>query len=311
MTDCLKIVKSADGTVNSKMHNAGVRVLNLLKLLVQNDISINNIMQNMGKSFDDIEAPETILKYLTTLEFSGFEIKKINKKYSLCNSPERILCTEEETKLIEILSRAFKDSCLESERADFNEFLKRLSKIIKTKNSFDYKKIMTDELCDFRHKNSEIAQYYQNYVDLTQKLKIWYRRKIYTVEAKNVEIENDKIYLNVYCFVQMSMMKFLTEDIEKIEILPTKTGSINITDSVVFEVYDRLADNYRLRDCEKIQTFDEHKKVIVNSGEDKELLLKRLMKYGKNCKIISPKSFQTEFIEKIQRIKEKAAGIKK
>lgn len=293
------------GLINSKMHNAGVRVLTLLKLLVESDISIKDIMQNTRKNFDDIEAPETILKYLATLEFSGFKIKKINKKYSLCNSPVSFNLNEKELNLLTVICNAFKNSCLESERNDFDDFFIRLNKIVK--QDFDYEFLQEKEETVLSQK----AQTYQDYIDLAQKLKIKYQGIEYTVEAKSVEIENEKIYLNIYCFAKMSMMKFLTDEIENIEILPLKINNINITDSVVFEVYDRLIGNYKLRDCEKIQTFDEHKKVIVNSGEDKELLLKRLMKYGKNCKIISPKSFQTEFIEKIQRIKEKAAGIKK
>lgn len=291
--------------INSKMHNAGVRVLTLLKLLVENDISVKDIMKNTRKNFDDIEAPETILKYLATLEFSGFDIKKINKKYSLCNSPAGLDLSEKELDLLKVICNAFQDSCLESERKDFNDFFARLNKIIK--QNFDYKILQKDKEAVLSQK----AQTYQDYIDLAQKLKIKYQGCEYSVEAKSVEIENKKIYLNVYCFAKMSMMKFLTDEIENIEILPSKANNINITDSVVFEVYDRLIGNYRLRYCEKIQTFDNSKKVIVNSGEDKELLLKRLMKYGKNCKIISPKSFQTEFIEKIQRIKEKATGIKK
>ena len=107
----------------------------------------------------------------------------------------------------------------------------------------------------------------------------------------------------------MSMMRFLTDDIEMIEVLPLKVNNITITNSVVFEVYGGLVGNYRLRDCEKVQSFSDSVKVIVNSGEDKDLLLKRLMKYGENCKIISPKSFQMEFKQKIHKMKE--IGIKR
>ncbi|MGN0004929.1 MAG: hypothetical protein ACI37Z_02975 [Candidatus Gastranaerophilaceae bacterium] len=299
----MKSVSVNSGNINSKMHNAGVRVLTLLKLLIENDISIKDIMKNTRQNFDDIEAPETILKYLSTIEFSGFDIKKINKKYSLCNSPSRLDFSAEERHLLEIIYKSFKDYCLESERKDFDEIFAKLNKFVtpflECKNLYDNEK---DVL-------SQKAQYYQNYVDLAQKLKIKYLGFQYSVEAKSVEIENGKIYLNVYCFSKMSMMRFLTDDIEMIEVLPLKVNNITITNSVVFEVYGGLVGNYRLRDCEKVQSFSDSVKVIVNSGEDKDLLLKRLMKYGENCKIISPKSFQMDFIQKIHKMKE--TGIKR
>ena len=306
-----KTKKANTDSSNSKMHNAGVRVLNLLKLLVQNDISINNIMQNMRETFDDIEAPETILKYLATLEFSGFKIKKVNKKYSLCNSPTIINFSEDDFKLMEKMYRAFDNSCLSSEKQEFKAFFEFLKKSVneKDKPKITFSDNTQDELAESKLSNK--AQKYQEYVDLAQKLKLSYKGKIYTVEAKSVEIENGKTYLNVYCFVKMSIMKLLVDDIEKLEILPTKSNSMNITDSVVFEVYDNLAGNYRLRDYERIQSFSDNVKIIVNSGEDKELLLKRLMKYGENCKIISPKSFQNEFLHRLEKMKKKIQVIKK
>ena len=39
--------------INSKMHNAGVRVLTLLKILVENDISVKDIMKNTRKEINN------------------------------------------------------------------------------------------------------------------------------------------------------------------------------------------------------------------------------------------------------------------
>ena len=105
-------------------------------------------------------------------------------------------------------------------------------------------------------------------------------------------------------------MKILTDNLQKIEILPVKVKSSGITETVVFEVYDGLAFNYRLRDCERIQTFSDNKKVIINCGEDRKQLIRRLLKYGENCKVLLPKTFQAEFLKSLTVIADKLNGVK-
>ena len=40
--------------------------------------------------------------------------------------------------------------------------------------------------------------------------------------------------------------------------------------------------------------------IIINRKEDRVLLLKRLMRYGGNCEVISPKSFKEEMKQLIE-----------
>lgn len=294
-----------------KKHDSCIRVLEFLKILFEKDIDIKDLKQKDRVSLKNIEAPETFLKYISTLYLSGLNIKKIDKKYSLCSYLSEIELDKDEIELFAEIYKCFNHCCVETMRKDFDEIAKIIINYLKEPSKTVFiNKIET--LKEKRNNNiSEKALRFQNYVDLGQKLKIEYNGETIIIEPKNVEIENQKIYLIVYNSYSASNMKLLTDNIENIELLPIKNSTINMTLTVAFEVYDRLAVNYRLRENEKIQTFSDGYKLIINYGEDKKELIKRLMKYGENCKIISPKPFQEEFLKELTIIEEKLQGVLK
>lgn len=78
-------------------------------------------------------------------------------------------------------------------------------------------------------------------------------------------------------------------------------SSCSMFSSVTFRLKDRLAKGYRLRDDEKLlQTKSDGSIIILNQKEDRVLLLKRLMRYGENCEVISPKTLREEMKQMIE-----------
>lgn len=296
-------------TYRAKHHDSCVRVLEFLKLLTKNDIDIKEL--EYDKKFEDIEAPETFLKYISTLEVSDIDVRKIGKKYSLCKFPEEIELDDKEINLVANICRCFDACCLERERDFLEQFLSKLFKSLTSdsKQKLDLK-LKSLKITESNRKIASIANNFQKYVDLAQKLKITYEGETLIVIPKGVEIYEDRVLLDVYNPKKAENYKFLTQNIEKIEILPMRAVSVNVTSSVVFEVYGRLSVNYRLRDCEHVDSFSDEKKVIINTGEDKKSLIKRLMKYGGNCKITSPKFLQNEMLEEIEKLENKLKGVK-
>lgn len=236
-------------------------------------------------------------------------VKKVGKKYSLCNSISTINFSEEEFELLLRVYENFNNCCLDCEREELELFFTNVFKFLPLdeKNLF-LKKITKIKTTNHQNSLTKKAQEYQNFIDSKQKLKITYNDDIIDVEPKSVEIENQHIYLNVYCTQNANIMKLLTDNIKNIKILPTRTKSLSVTETVVFEVYNRLSYNYRLRECEHVQAFFENKKVIVNCGEDRKLLLKRLLKYGENCKVLLPKTFRYEYLNSLSAIANKLKG---
>lgn len=296
-------------TYRAKHHDSCVRVLEFLKLLTKEDIDIKEL--EYDKRFKDIEAPETFLKYISTLEASEIDVRKIEKKYSLCKFLEEIELDDKEIDLIVTVRKAFDACCLEKERGFLDQFLSKLLKslTLNSKQKLDLK-LKSLKNSETNRKIAAIANDFQKYVDLAQKLKITYDGETSIVIPKGVEIYEDRVLLDVYNPKKAENYKFLTHNIEKIEILPIRVVPVNVTSSVVFEVYGRLIVNYRLRDGERVESFSDEKKVIINTGEDKKALIKRLMKYGENCKITSPKFLQQEMLDELEKVENKLKGVK-
>ncbi|MGN0013969.1 MAG: hypothetical protein ACI37T_00965 [Candidatus Gastranaerophilaceae bacterium] len=296
---------------SQKRHNSCVRVLEFLKLLTQDDICLNNIYEKSQEKFKNIEATETFLKYINTLYISGLKVKKVGKKYSLCNSISTVSFSRHEFDLLLQIYNNFNNCCISSDKEDFDLFFTNIFKFLHLEDKAVFLKKITNSRMNTKQKIfAQKTQYYQKLVSLKQELKIKYNNETFIVEPKDIKIENENIYLIVYKPQDASIMKILTDNLQKIEILPVKVKSSGITETVVFEVYDRLAFNYRLRDCERIQTFSDNKKVIINCGEDRKQLIRRLLKYGENCKVLLPKTFQAEFLKSLTVIADKLNGVK-
>ena len=65
----------------------------------------------------------------------------------------------------------------------------------------------------------------------------------------------------------------------------------------MFRVKGGLAKVYDLREGEQISETHKHKKVILNYAEDRELLARRLLRYGKECEVLSPQEFRQYFVK--------------
>ena len=93
----------------------------------------------------------------------------------------------------------------------------------------------------------------------------------------------------------MSIVKFPIEKITLVKQQPLKNKNRMFTNSVVYEIYGRLKENYKLKDGERYLYEDEKRKVIKVENEDYELLAKRLIRYKNNCKVLKPENFQKYF----------------
>ena len=295
----------------SKINDTGIRVLELLKYMINNDININESNCNIQK-FADI-MPETYLKYFTTLENAGLSVTKKDKKYSLCSFPGKIELSEDDLYIFQIICDNFQSVCSEKETESFIKLAEKIKKSLVNKNRQDFEKILNG----FMEKTASISEiqkkteYFEYYINCGQKLKITCKNEIFTCEPKKVEISNGKIYFTVYDIKSMTFKKILSELIDKIEILPVRATHTTMKQSVVFEVYNRLVENYRLRDNERVESFSERAKTIVATDYNKDELLKRLLKYGDNCKIIRPKFLQQEFLAMLNDIKKNIEGTDK
>ena len=98
------------------------------------------------------------------------------------------------------------------------------------------------------------------------------------------------------------------ENIRSIKQLPIAVSSVSIPTTVVYKVKNRLAKNYKLRDWERLDKIEaDGSHVIVNKNEDLGQLIERLMRYGRECEICSPKFLKEEMVERINKTLENYA----
>lgn len=291
--------------VPNKINDTSIRVLELLKYMVKNDINISDTNNDIPE-FENI-MPETYLKYFSTMAKAGLSVRKKDKKYTLCSFPNKINLTKEDLIAFKIICSNFTECCSEKETDFFINFSQMIEKSLYDEQREIFEKIIEN----FKEDNlitSEIRKkstILEDFISLGQKLKIKYKKQIIVCEPKTVEIKNGKIYFTVNDIKKGTYKSLLADLISSIEVLPTRVTSFGMNETAVFTVYDRLAENYRLRENEKIQSFDEKSKTIVAKNFDREELLKRLLKYGENCKIQTPKFLQKEFLCMLNNIRQK------
>lgn len=250
----------------------------------------------------------TLNKYLNALTIFGIKVKKKNNKYRMLSSLYKIKFTLEDLKSIALLKEAAEympdgknkenlEKLISSIEIRYDEGAQSLAEIEdNTKNLH----------LDFAQAEMiEQIQKCEKYCQDNQKLEI-----IFTND-KGEEInllcspleqiyQKRKVGLKVLGNNGTRIYEIPFENIRSVKQLPLSASTQSIPTTVVYKIKNRLAQNYKIRDwerCEKIEYDGSH--IIVNKNEDLDQLLKRLMRYGRECEIISPKFLKEEMIERI------------
>ncbi len=299
----------------NKKNDTGLRVLEILKILIKKPVSADELIKIIENrnNIENIYNKETLLKYFNTLELVGLKIRKRKEdsKYSLENLPVEINLTENEIKVLCLIEGYVRKLYQKRLEKTFDEFLENLERCFSKETTFIYNSIKTNNKMktdiDFLN-NAALIRQFEQYCIESQKLKIEYSNKsdeateIFIVEPKCIEYEADRVYVLVYNPAIAQNQKLLLDNIKNITQLPQKTGAYNTPNTVIFELKGRLAKSYKLKTDEKIINSSPECIIVSNFSEDKDILLKRLLKYGENCVILQPKSAQKEFLELVSKI---------
>ena len=298
---------------SKKFAYTSIRVLETLKILSKGSASIQDIIHYFEKSDPDnrIYTNEVILKYINTLKVFGFRFIKSKDKYTLLNTPNQFEFNEKDLKaiyLIEKITELFPEEGLKTE---INKFLQELEKRFS-----DNTRLLTHNMTkpDFVNLEFDYSKYsnqikeYEKYCLEGQRLKITYKRQARNqteisimVEPKEIKYKDSEIYLSVHNAISAQIQDINFNSITKVEQLPLKSNPTSMLSSITFQLKDRLAKGYKLHEGEKLlQIKLDGSIIILNQKEDRLLLLKRLMRYGENCEVISPKSIREEMSEMVK-----------
>ncbi len=297
--------------ISDKYNEACIKVFDMLKLLSNGTAKYRDIIElfNGSEKSDNAGANVILNKYLNTLKIFGINIYKSKNIYYLQNSIFSINLDNNDIKMLKKLKNASGILHNLKQKENFERFIKdielRLTRAAKEtlySGSFEdadsinyeyvekYKTLITRlENCCFENQKLELdfTLDYKNYKVLC--------------EPKEIIYKNQKAYLSVFNHLSRQVFDVPIDAITEVKQLPVLSKIKETSATVVYKIKDDLAKSYQLKEWETCDgRFDEQGWLtIVNHNEDFDELLKRLMRYGSNCIVVSPKTFRESMIEAI------------
>lgn len=297
-----------------KYNDTATRAIELLKLFFEQDLTIEDaakILQN-NNEFENEIRPESLYKYINTFKLLGIIIEK-NKnkyKYSVKEFPFELLLSKEQIEgfnfLTEYAKHLFQNKDLiltQNVLEKYTYFTQKLKDITKQKLKQKYSELFSYKL------DKEKFAIFRQLCKEKQKLSFCYfnldlnSNQKFIVEPWETIITPTGYILKAYNPSSAELQNFYIENISNLKQLPSKIKPVNVKNSVTFKITGRLARSYELKQGERITHFEPEYKIITNTEEDKELLLKRLLRYGTSCKILYPKNFIEKTTTTLKKIK--------
>lgn len=296
---------------SKKTADASIRVLETLKFLLKNLASIQDIINHFEKIDPNsrIYTNEVILKYINTLKVFGFKFSKQKDKYIISNVFNKFDFDKDNLEAIYLLQKFSQVIPEKKVKEEIDKFLQDLEKTFSVSTLLLINNLSKFDSCmpliDYSQYSQQIEEYEKYCLD-KQKIKVTYKNTSQSetaivVEPNEIKYNVNEIYLSVYNPISAQVQDINFNSIIKVEQLPLKSNRTNMVSSVTFRLKDRLAKVYKLHDGEKLfQLNDDESIVILNQKEDRALLLKRLLRYGEYCEVLSPKSLREEMRQLIK-----------
>lgn len=296
--------------MKSKIANAGYRVLELLKELVNHPLSLPELLRCIEETTDENFRQELILKYINTLRLLDLNVIKVNKKYCLQDSVEKIHFDRNDLSLILFLKDYSKKIHHETLKDNLIEVLQLIERSFsyKTKRLAASNKISAYHLKKTLEIRDDNIEKFEKYCDDKQKIDIIYKDKTineiyYRLAPINVIYKKGKAVLVTYDAADNCYKEFFAENIISSKQSPQKQPS-NYSASVLFKLKNRLAKSYILKPGEIVLEYTDNYILISNKTEDKELLIKRLLRYYNECEIIYPEACRKRLVELVTQMEQ-------
>lgn len=275
---------------SQKINLSSLQVLKTLQTLFEDNFTMQELVTRLNINEKEAIFNNSIIsKYINTCRFCGFNIPKINNRYVVAKIPFGIKFSTEEIDLIERLTNNIKENLTNKQNKLYNSLISKL-------NRYSNKKIIAVS-----------PKYYENFVELFERA-VTDRRMIKLILKSHVEIigtpikiidTNGKSFFHIFCRNKDRMVD--VNRVSGIEVMQEKFIHKFSDQSVVFILKGKLAKRYQARENETVmQEADSDIITVSNRGENKEVLLSRLLRYDDLCEIISPKSYREEMAQLIE-----------
>lgn len=266
-----------------KRNISSMQVIKTLQVLLEDNYTMAELIEKLNKNEKEpVFNNSVISKYINTCRYCGIDIPKIHNKYFVASLPFGLDLSSVEMDLIEKLT--------ESAKADFSKKqFKVFSKLTEKIGKYSNKRIIRVE------KDSSKLTYktFNDAIEEQRKIRLMYKTRE-VLECIPVDIVQHK-GRTFFSVIYNNNEKLVCEErISGIEITPLKYSVNNSVPNVVFVLKGELAKRYEARENEVVTENPDKTLKVVNTGDKKEILLSRLMRYDSNCEIIAPESYRNE-----------------
>jgi len=234
-------------------------------------------------------------KYLNAFKVFGIKVIKEKGKYKLESSLYSMPFTFSDIKSLVLLANTCENFPDEEIADDVKTVLNHLFLRMNNqdKNTFntlmqnsDYSFYFTDLKDQIKYCDNFCKQGYQISVTYIKNKK----NVTINVSPQKLIYGSKTVYLNAIDPVKNEKFEIPIVNILSIHQLPQKTVHRELNNTVVFKLKGMLAKNYKARQNEEVTGNDEFGNLIVISKNIAfDRLILRLMKYGYNCEVVSPK----------------------
>lgn len=298
--------------LSEKYNDSCIKIFSLIKLLLNDDAEYSKVMSIFAEeaSANLSTFPVILNKYLNTLKIFGIKVKKVKNKYYLLNMPFNIDFTANDVKAVQLL----KSACEMIPNAKSKEILLTFIKAVEMRYNETAKSVVTSFNIDM---HPDLTFYFSKFHDQIleceklcsekKKLEILYltedKESTIICSPKEVKYQNRKVCFSVFNQLSRQVFDIPIDNIKSIKQLPTLSSTQNVSMSVVYKLKGRLAEAYKLKEWEYSNGYDSNGNlIVVNSNEDPDVLLSRLMKYGENCILVTPKFMKDRMRELIDKV---------
>lgn len=274
----------------AKVNLASLKVLNTLQLLFAKDLSMEELIKSYELYHNENCSNFLMSKYINTCRYCGIDIKKINNKYTVLNLPIGLNFSGNELSLFQELKNCCERVKIDQLSDSMQKFLNKINRRAERPIS----PVATSAIHDQNIKTFEKSCIQK------QKVKLVFTDGTSKIcEPVDITIGRDKIILTI--FDGQASHELSPDDIEVVKMLPQKSKSMYMPTTVLYELKGKLGKKYQIRDHEHILKMSRNGDIVItNRFEDKTKLLHRLMRYGDNCKLISPKSYVEDMKKMIE-----------
>lgn len=295
-----------------KCNESCIKMFEFLRRLYNGEVEFKWVIEHFsdGQYDGTSNTHVTLNKYLNALKIFGVKVKKENGKYHMLSPLYKINFDLNDIKSINNLKKACEILPNGKNKSNCEKFIRELEiRYDKSAQSITQVENTTQSLhLAFYH--SEMAEQIklcEKYCQDKLKLELIYtddRGEEINLLASPIETiyKKRKVCLKVIGSNGSRVYEIPIDNIKSVKQLPSSVNSNSVPTTIVYKIKNRLAKNYRLRDWEKLQDINaDGSHVIVNKDEDFNVLLNRLMRYGTECEIISPKFIKDEMIDLINK----------